>query len=80
MWVASYIQTWFTRPKAVTHPSTNLARRTATLLMRPTSLSIAYALPVNTARIYLYGPCVRRTGAWLTPVHMGRVDVKKMQP
>ena len=33
--VAGYIPRWFTRPHAVTHPSTNRARRRVTTLMRP---------------------------------------------
>jgi len=79
VWVASYIQTWFTRPKAVTHPSTNLARRTATLLMRPTSLSIAYALPVNTARIYLRPVCTPY-GRLVDTRTYGPCGCEKMQP
>ena len=30
---------WYTRPKTVTHPSTNRARRRVTSLLRPTTLS-----------------------------------------
>jgi len=37
-WVAGYIRKWFTRRSTVTHPGTNRAQRSLTLLMRPMAL------------------------------------------
>ena len=45
--LAAYIPRLYTRPKTVTHPSTNRARRTVTSLMRPTTLAHA-APPTST--------------------------------
>jgi len=37
--MACYIPRWYTRPKTVTHPSTNRARRALTLFLRRTPLT-----------------------------------------
>ena len=39
-WVAGFVPRWFARPKTVTHPSTNRARRRVTSLIRPTPLPL----------------------------------------
>ena len=39
-WMAGYIPRWYARPKTVTHPSTNRARRRVTSLIRPTMLPL----------------------------------------
>jgi len=46
-----YKSRWFTRPKTVTHPSTNRARRRATSLIESNALSLSQAaiLKVNVA-------------------------------
>ena len=37
-----YVTIWCTRPKAVTHPSTNRAERRVTSFMRPTTLTTMF--------------------------------------
>ena len=41
-WLGEILR-WFVRPKMVTHPSTNRARRRVTSLIRPTTLSLRHA-------------------------------------
>jgi len=38
-WLTGYIPWWYTRPKTVTHPSTNRARRRVTSFMRRTTVA-----------------------------------------
>ena len=52
------LDSWFTRPKMVTHPSTNRARRGLTLFMRRTSLTITPRRQ-RKVRDYAYGIRVR---------------------
>jgi len=42
-WVVGYILRLFARPKTVTHPGTNRARRRVTSLIRQTSLPVRHA-------------------------------------
>jgi len=46
--LAGYIPRWYTRPKTVTHPSTNRARRALTSFMRRTPLITTPRRQINT--------------------------------
>ena len=43
-WLSCYMQRWYTRPKTVTHPSTNRARRALTPFLRRTPLTTSQPL------------------------------------
>ena len=46
-WVVGYVMRQFTCPKAVTHPSTNRARRRATALIETNALPLHIRIPIN---------------------------------
>jgi len=49
-WVAGYIPRWFTRPKTVTHPSTNRAGRTVTSLIETNALPLSQTATIRACR------------------------------
>ena len=63
--LVGYIPRWYTRPKTVTHPSTNRARRALTSFMRRTPLTTT---PRRVVRVL--SPLLRRIGCvlpWRSP-------------
>ena len=71
--VAGCIRRWFARPKSVTHPCTNRARRRVTSFIRPTTLPLRHVLYIDRCN---KNTSVKAACLWLTFANISRVIVR----